>query len=209
MPPVYLPLEVFWAFLTDRRPWGRTRTLWRDYISHLPWERLRIVQENLEDVGRVTSGPPCWPACVVLHLGVIFSFFLSLSNKNEKAPAHFTGGIFTHLKQLRFRRLKYFKLINAGSFLIFLQVVLSSNTIVMFKCAETFSIFEMRRKVKTDLKTEVVTKVYSGNNISVQFKGIMNIIYQWRHAYVVDQSHSLLNKLSLLKSVNALISKSP
>jgi len=33
-----------------RRLRGRTRTLWRDYISHLDWEHLRTPQEELESV---------------------------------------------------------------------------------------------------------------------------------------------------------------
>ncbi len=44
MPPGRCPLEVFWARPT-RRPWGRPRTCWRDYISHLAWECPRIPQE--------------------------------------------------------------------------------------------------------------------------------------------------------------------
>ena len=35
MPPGHLPLEVFWAHAASRRPQGRSRTCWRDYISHL------------------------------------------------------------------------------------------------------------------------------------------------------------------------------
>ena len=34
MPPGCLPLEVFWARPTRRRPWDRPRICWRDYISH-------------------------------------------------------------------------------------------------------------------------------------------------------------------------------
>jgi len=48
MPPGRLPLEVFRAHSTGRRPRGRTR--WRDYISHLAWEHLGISQEELECV---------------------------------------------------------------------------------------------------------------------------------------------------------------
>jgi len=48
MPPGRLPLEVFRACPTGRRPRGRPRTRWRDYISHLAWERL--AQEELESV---------------------------------------------------------------------------------------------------------------------------------------------------------------
>ena len=46
-----LSLEFFWAHLTGRRPRGRPRTRWRDYIhvSHLAWERLGIPQEELAE----------------------------------------------------------------------------------------------------------------------------------------------------------------
>ena len=50
MPPGRLPLEVFRARPTGRRPRGRPRTRWRDYISLLAWERLGIPQEELESV---------------------------------------------------------------------------------------------------------------------------------------------------------------
>lgn len=42
MPPGRLPLEVFQAHPTGRRPWRRPRTQWRDYISHLACECLGI-----------------------------------------------------------------------------------------------------------------------------------------------------------------------
>jgi len=38
MPTGRLPLEVFWARPTGRRPRGRPGTRWRDYISHLAWK---------------------------------------------------------------------------------------------------------------------------------------------------------------------------
>ena len=50
MPPGRLPLEVFRARPTGRRPRGRPRTSWRDYISLLAWKRLGIPQEELESV---------------------------------------------------------------------------------------------------------------------------------------------------------------
>ena len=40
MPPGCLLVEVFEASPTGRRPRGRPRTRWRDYISLLTWERL-------------------------------------------------------------------------------------------------------------------------------------------------------------------------
>ncbi|KAI3371631.1 hypothetical protein L3Q82_024197, partial [Scortum barcoo] len=36
------PREVFQACPTRRRPWGRPRTRWRDYVSQLAWERLGV-----------------------------------------------------------------------------------------------------------------------------------------------------------------------
>ena len=50
MPPGRLPGEVFWARPTGRRPRGRPRTRWRDYVSRLAWERLGIPQEELDEV---------------------------------------------------------------------------------------------------------------------------------------------------------------
>ncbi|KAK3561342.1 hypothetical protein QTP86_030646 [Hemibagrus guttatus] len=42
--------EVFWACPTGKRPWGRPRTHWRDYVSRLAWERLGVPPEELEEV---------------------------------------------------------------------------------------------------------------------------------------------------------------
>ena len=42
MPPGRIPREVFQARPAGRRPRGRPRTRWRDYISTLAWERLGI-----------------------------------------------------------------------------------------------------------------------------------------------------------------------
>ncbi|KAK3558103.1 hypothetical protein QTP86_009892 [Hemibagrus guttatus] len=50
MPPGCLPGEVFQACPTGKRPRGRPRTLWRDYVSQLAWERLGIPLEELEEV---------------------------------------------------------------------------------------------------------------------------------------------------------------
>ena len=50
MPPGRLPGEVFRARPTGRRPRGRPRTRWRDYVSRLAWERLGIPQEELDEV---------------------------------------------------------------------------------------------------------------------------------------------------------------
>lgn len=52
MPPGRLPGEVFRARPTGRRPRGRPRTRWRDYVSRLAWERLGIPPEELEEVSR-------------------------------------------------------------------------------------------------------------------------------------------------------------
>lgn len=50
MPSGRLPGEVFRACPTGRRPRGRPRTRWRDYVSRLAWERLGIPPEELEKV---------------------------------------------------------------------------------------------------------------------------------------------------------------
>ena len=50
MPPGRLPGELFRARPTGRRPRGRPRTRWRDYVSRLAWERLGILQEELDEV---------------------------------------------------------------------------------------------------------------------------------------------------------------
>ncbi len=52
MPPSRFPMEVFQACPAGRRPWGRPRSRWRDYISALAWEHLRILQSELVDVSR-------------------------------------------------------------------------------------------------------------------------------------------------------------
>ncbi|CAI5678752.1 unnamed protein product [Oreochromis niloticus] len=50
MPPGRLLGEVFRACPTGRRPRGRPRTRWRDYISRLAWEHLGIPPDKLEEV---------------------------------------------------------------------------------------------------------------------------------------------------------------
>ncbi|MEJ4846145.1 hypothetical protein SKA08_15585, partial [Enterococcus faecium] len=50
MPPGRLLGEVFRACPTGRRPRGRPRTRWRDYISRLAWERLGVPPAKLEEV---------------------------------------------------------------------------------------------------------------------------------------------------------------
>ncbi len=52
MPPGRLPRKVFRARPTGRRPRGRPRTRWRDYVSRLAWERLGVPPEELEEVSR-------------------------------------------------------------------------------------------------------------------------------------------------------------
>ncbi|XP_058616632.1 uncharacterized protein LOC131530397 [Onychostoma macrolepis] len=50
MPPGRLHGEVFWASPTRRRPQGRPRTRWRDYVSRLAWESLGVPPEEQEEV---------------------------------------------------------------------------------------------------------------------------------------------------------------
>ena len=50
MPPGRLPAEVFRTSPIGRRPRGRPRTRWRDYVSQLALERLGIPPDGLEEV---------------------------------------------------------------------------------------------------------------------------------------------------------------
>ncbi|TWW75583.1 hypothetical protein D4764_13G0002450 [Takifugu flavidus] len=50
MPPGRLPGGMFRACPSGRRPPGRPRTRWRDYVSRLVWERLGIPPDELEEV---------------------------------------------------------------------------------------------------------------------------------------------------------------
>ncbi|TWW63827.1 RNA-directed DNA polymerase from mobile element jockey [Takifugu flavidus] len=50
IPPGRLPGEVFRECPSGRRPPGRPRTRWRDYVSRLVWERLGIPPDELEEV---------------------------------------------------------------------------------------------------------------------------------------------------------------
>ncbi|KAK0143304.1 hypothetical protein N1851_018556 [Merluccius polli] len=61
MPTGRLPWEVFQARPVGRRPRGRPRTRWRDYISTLAWERLGIPPSELVNVAREREvwGPCC------------------------------------------------------------------------------------------------------------------------------------------------------
>ncbi|KAK3510218.1 hypothetical protein QTP70_030444, partial [Hemibagrus guttatus] len=52
MPPGRLPGEVFRACPTGKRPRGRPRTRWRDYVFRLAWEHLGVPPEELEEVAR-------------------------------------------------------------------------------------------------------------------------------------------------------------
>ncbi|KAI3366319.1 hypothetical protein L3Q82_000442 [Scortum barcoo] len=63
MPPGRLPREVFQACPTGRRPRGRPRTRWRDYVSRLAWERLGVPPEELEEV----SGVPMSTVASIIH----------------------------------------------------------------------------------------------------------------------------------------------
>ena len=60
MPPGRLPGEVFRARPTGRRPWGRPRTRWRDYVSQLAWEHLGIPREELDEVAGERE---VWASC--------------------------------------------------------------------------------------------------------------------------------------------------
>lgn len=48
MPPWHFLCEVFQAYPIGRRPWGRTRTRWRDYIFQPSLERVGVSLNKLE-----------------------------------------------------------------------------------------------------------------------------------------------------------------
>ena len=50
VPPGRIPGEVFRARPTGRRPRGRPKTHWRDYVSRLALERFRTPLEELDEV---------------------------------------------------------------------------------------------------------------------------------------------------------------
>ncbi|KAK3550782.1 hypothetical protein QTP70_004917 [Hemibagrus guttatus] len=50
MPPGRFPGGVFRACPTGKRPQGKPRTRWRDYVSRLAWEHLGVPPEELEEV---------------------------------------------------------------------------------------------------------------------------------------------------------------
>ncbi len=56
--------EVFWVRPTRRRPRGRPRTRWRDYVSRLAWERRGIPRRSRRKcLGRGKSGHLCLDCC--------------------------------------------------------------------------------------------------------------------------------------------------
>lgn len=55
IPPGPLPLDVFRAHPTSRRPWRRPRIHWWDYMSHLAWECLGYLPEELENVAAISG----------------------------------------------------------------------------------------------------------------------------------------------------------
>ena len=57
MPPGCLPRVVFQARPAGKSPRERPRTRWRDYISTLAWEQLRVSQSELVNVAREVWGP--------------------------------------------------------------------------------------------------------------------------------------------------------
>ncbi|KAK3509084.1 hypothetical protein QTP70_020296 [Hemibagrus guttatus] len=63
MPPGRLPGEVFPSCPTGKRPRGRPRTRWRDYVSRLAWERLGLPPQELEEV---SGGREVWASLLRL-----------------------------------------------------------------------------------------------------------------------------------------------
>lgn len=59
MLPGRIPQEILQACSTRRRPRGRPRTRWSDYVIRVAWEHLGLLPLELEDVSCLKSGWPC------------------------------------------------------------------------------------------------------------------------------------------------------
>ncbi|KAK3558055.1 hypothetical protein QTP86_006473 [Hemibagrus guttatus] len=90
MPPGRLPGEVFRACPTGKRPRGRPRTRWRDYVFRLAWERLGVPPEELEEVAREREHsrdelryikPRC---CELIYTSAVGSTTCTLTESNRK-----------------------------------------------------------------------------------------------------------------------------
>ncbi|KAK3542618.1 hypothetical protein QTP86_031319, partial [Hemibagrus guttatus] len=66
MPLGHLPGVVFRACPTGKRPRGRPRTRWRDYVFRLAWERLGVPPEELEEVSGEREVSWHWKSLVEL-----------------------------------------------------------------------------------------------------------------------------------------------
>ncbi|KAK3515996.1 hypothetical protein QTP70_000711 [Hemibagrus guttatus] len=86
MPPGRLPGEVFRACPTRKRPQGRPRTRWRDYVSRLAWERLRVPPEELEEV---SGERECGQCQILLEI----SIFKKLKEAEGSMAAKFLGNM--------------------------------------------------------------------------------------------------------------------
>ncbi|KAK3539668.1 hypothetical protein QTP70_011124 [Hemibagrus guttatus] len=80
MPPGHLPGEVFRACPTGKRPRGRPRTRWRDYVFRLAWEHLGVPPEELEEVARERedTSPNTDPAElreIIVRQGAVIRFY--------------------------------------------------------------------------------------------------------------------------------------
>ena len=63
MPPRRLPGEVFRAHPSGRRPPGRPRTHWKDYVSELAWVHFGIRPEELD---KVAGEREVWASLITL-----------------------------------------------------------------------------------------------------------------------------------------------
>ena len=58
------PPQGVWARPTGKRPRGRPRTHWREYVSRLAWESLGVPPEELEEVA---GDRDVWVSLLRLH----------------------------------------------------------------------------------------------------------------------------------------------
>ncbi|KAK3524925.1 hypothetical protein QTP86_011502 [Hemibagrus guttatus] len=93
MPPGRLPGEVFWACPTGKRPRGRPRTRWRDYVFQLAWECLGVPPEELEEVAREREG---------IHVLNYLDDWLILAHSKAMAASH-RDSVLAHMRSLGLR----------------------------------------------------------------------------------------------------------
>ncbi|KAI3362929.1 hypothetical protein L3Q82_011605 [Scortum barcoo] len=65
---------------------GRPRTRWRDYVSRLAWERLRVPPEELEEVSGVLSYIPSPLLCSAAPAPPLLPYYPQTQSSSPCSP---------------------------------------------------------------------------------------------------------------------------